>query len=66
MNLSEGYNSAVARYGANIADKITQAGISKNHCEAACRFYKEGIPLEQLQDDFKKMESLYCAQRIYP
>lgn len=54
MNLSEGYNSAVARYGANIADKITQAGISKNHCEAACRFYKEGIPLERLQDDFKK------------
>lgn len=31
MKLSEGYNSAVAQYGADIVNKISQAGISKNY-----------------------------------
>lgn len=54
MNISEGYNSAVANYDRELVNRIVQAGIPKNFCEAACLFAKEGIPIETLQDDFKK------------
>lgn len=54
MNISDGYNSAVANYDRELVNRIIQAGIPKNFCEAACLFAKEGIPIETLQDDFKK------------
>ena len=55
MNLVEGYNIAVKEYGKQVADMMRQNGIPKNFIRAACRFYiKEGVPIEQLQDDWRK------------
>ena len=55
MILDEGYNLAVKKYGKQIADQIYRAGIPKTFVDTACRFYVEdGVPIEQLQDDWKK------------
>ena len=55
MILNEGYNSAVKKYGQQIADHMYRAGIPKTFVDTACRFYVEdGVPIEQLQDDWKK------------
>ena len=43
------------KYGKQIADHIYRAGIPKSFIDTACRFYTEdGVPIETLQDDFKK------------
>lgn len=55
MILNEGYNLAVKKYGQQIAGQMYRAGIPKNFIDTACRFYVEdGVPIEQLQDDWKK------------
>ena len=55
MKINEGYNLAVKKYGKQIADQMYRAGIPKSFIDTACRFYvEEGVPIETLQDDFKK------------
>lgn len=55
MKINEGYNLAVKKYGKQIADQMYRAGIPKSFIDTACRFYtKDGVPIETLQDDFKK------------
>ena len=55
MKINEGYNLAVKKYGKQIADQMYCDGIPKSFIDTACRFYAEdGVPIETLQDDFKK------------
>ena len=55
MKISEGYNVAVKKYGQEIADRMKDVGMPKAFIDTACRFYVEdGVPIETLQDDFKK------------
>lgn len=55
MKIYEGYNLAIRKYGTEIADQMVDAGMPKSFIDTACRFYiEDGIPIEILQDDFKK------------
>ena len=54
MKIVEGYNNAVNNYGYQLPNLMYKSGIGKNYIDAACKFYTEGVPIEQLQDDFKK------------
>lgn len=54
MKIFEGYNMAEKEYGQEVAEIMKQNGIPKNFIQAACRFHiKEGVPVEQLQNDWK-------------
>lgn len=54
MKIVEGYNNAIKNYGYQLPNLMYKSGIGKNYIDAACKFYTEGVPIEQLQDDFKK------------
>ena len=66
MKINEGYNLAVKKYGKQIVDQIYRDGIPKSFIDTACRFYTEdGVPIEILQDDFKKWNRYVLSNPSY-
>lgn len=66
MKINEGYNLAVKKYGKQIVDQIYRAGIPESFIDTACRFYTEdGVPIETLQDDFKKWNRFALSNPSY-
>lgn len=66
MKIIEGYNDAVIKYGKQTAETLKQNGIPKNFIDAACRFFKqEGVPIEQLQNDWRMWNRYVLNNPLY-